>query len=87
MVLGALLDIGLPIAELRKALGSLALNADAVSTERVLRSGVSATKFRFQEPATITMITSTHTITITHMITNRTTAIPRAERRPAVITA
>ena len=51
MVLGALLDIGLPIAELRKALGSLALNADAVSTERVLRSGVSATKFRFQEPA------------------------------------
>ncbi len=51
MVLGALLDIGLPIAELRKALGSLALNVDAVSAERVLRSGVSATKFRFQAPA------------------------------------
>jgi uncharacterized protein (TIGR00299 family) protein len=50
MVLGALLDIGLPIAELRKALGSLALNVDAVRAERVLRSGVAATKFRFEEP-------------------------------------
>jgi uncharacterized protein (TIGR00299 family) protein len=50
MVLGALLDIGLPIADLRRALGSLALNVDAVTTERVLRAGVSATKFRFHEP-------------------------------------
>jgi uncharacterized protein (TIGR00299 family) protein len=49
MVLGALLDIGLPIDELRGALGSLALNVDAVTAERVLRAGVSATKFRFHE--------------------------------------
>jgi pyridinium-3,5-bisthiocarboxylic acid mononucleotide nickel chelatase len=51
MVLGALLDIGLPLPELRRALGSLALNVESVTTERVLRSGVSATKFRFQESA------------------------------------
>ena len=51
MVLGALLDIGLPLPELRRALGTLSLNAESVTTERVLRSGVSATKFRFQESA------------------------------------
>ena len=50
MVLGAVLDIGLPIAELRRALGSLALDVDSVAAERVLRAGVSATKFRFNEP-------------------------------------
>ena len=51
MVLGALLDIGLPLDELRLALGSLALEVGGVSAERVLRSGVSATKFRWHEHA------------------------------------
>jgi pyridinium-3,5-bisthiocarboxylic acid mononucleotide nickel chelatase len=44
MVLGALLDAGLPLDDLRQALGSLAIDA-SVSTKRVLRAGVSATKF------------------------------------------
>jgi uncharacterized protein (TIGR00299 family) protein len=51
MVLGALLDIGLPLEELRLALGSLALEVGGVTAERVLRSGVSATKFRWHEHA------------------------------------
>jgi uncharacterized protein (TIGR00299 family) protein len=45
MILGALLDAGLPISELRRALGSLAIGPDMIWTERVTRAGVSATKF------------------------------------------
>jgi uncharacterized protein (TIGR00299 family) protein len=50
MVLGALLDLGLPLDALRGALGSLAIEHGAVSSERVLRAGVSAVKFRLREP-------------------------------------
>ena len=46
MVLGALLDVGLPLDALREALGSLAIEYGGVSAERVLRAGVSATRFR-----------------------------------------
>jgi uncharacterized protein (DUF111 family) len=46
MVLGALLDLGMPIDGLRAALGSLAIEYGGVSSERVLRAGVSATRFR-----------------------------------------
>ena len=49
MVLGALLDAGLPLEELRRALGSLALEGADVSAKRVLRAGVSATKFIVEE--------------------------------------
>src|SRR5205809_903658 len=45
MVLGALLDAGLPFEELRAALGSLAVEGASVSAEKVLRAGMSATKF------------------------------------------
>jgi pyridinium-3,5-bisthiocarboxylic acid mononucleotide nickel chelatase len=45
MILGALLDLGLPLEDLRRALGSLAVDPAAVWTERVTRAGVSATKF------------------------------------------
>jgi uncharacterized protein (TIGR00299 family) protein len=45
MVLGALLDLGLPLEDLRGALGSLAAELGGVSAARVLRSGISATKF------------------------------------------
>ena len=45
MILGALLDAGLPIDDLRRALGSLAIDRETVWTERVIRAGVSATKF------------------------------------------
>ena len=44
MILGALLDAGLPLEEVRRALGSLAVDREAVWTERVRRAGVSATK-------------------------------------------
>jgi uncharacterized protein (TIGR00299 family) protein len=49
MVLGALLDAGLPLEELRRALGSLALEGAEVSSKQVLRAGVSATKFTVTE--------------------------------------
>jgi len=49
MVLGALLDAGLPFEGLKSALGSLALDGCDVSTRRVLRAGVSATKFDVHE--------------------------------------
>jgi uncharacterized protein (TIGR00299 family) protein len=49
MVLGALLDAGLPLEELRRALGSLAIEGASVSAARVLRAGVSATKFTAEE--------------------------------------
>ena len=46
MILGALIDAGLPLDDLTRALGSLAIAPDTVWTERVTRAGVSATKFR-----------------------------------------
>ncbi len=51
MVLGALLDLGLPLDGLRTALGSLAIDHGEVAAERVLRAGISATKFFVREPA------------------------------------
>jgi uncharacterized protein (TIGR00299 family) protein len=46
MMLGALLDLGLPLDALRGALGSLAIEYGEVTAERVTRAGVTATKFR-----------------------------------------
>ena len=51
MALGALLDAGLPLDELRRALGSLAIGDAHVHAHRVLRAGVSATKFSVHEHA------------------------------------
>ncbi|PYR24050.1 MAG: hypothetical protein DMF98_16760 [Acidobacteria bacterium] len=51
MALGALLDAGMPIDELTQALGSLALGDAHVHADRVLRAGVSATKFTVHEHA------------------------------------
>jgi uncharacterized protein (TIGR00299 family) protein len=45
MVLGAMLDAGLPFDGLTSALGSLAVSGYDVSAKRVQRAGVSATKF------------------------------------------
>lgn len=45
MILGALIDAGLPLAELRRALGSLAVEEGTIWTERVVRAGLEATKF------------------------------------------
>jgi pyridinium-3,5-bisthiocarboxylic acid mononucleotide nickel chelatase len=49
MAIGALLDAGLPLAELQRALGSLALGEAHVHARKVLRAGVSATKFSVHE--------------------------------------
>ena len=49
MVIGALVDAGLPFDELTRALGSLAMSGYHVHTERVLRAGVSATQFIVHE--------------------------------------
>ena len=46
MILGALLDAGLPFDELKRALGSLAVDGWDVSVDRVIKTGVTATKFR-----------------------------------------
>jgi uncharacterized protein (DUF111 family) len=51
MILGALLDAGVPFDALRGALGSLAIDHGVLSADRVLRAGISATKFRLLEPA------------------------------------
>ncbi|HVB39151.1 MAG TPA: nickel pincer cofactor biosynthesis protein LarC [Vicinamibacterales bacterium] len=49
MVLGALLDAGLPLEELRRALGSLAIDGYTIEARTVLRAHVSATKFDVRE--------------------------------------
>lgn len=45
MLLGALIDAGVPLSDVRGALGSLAIDAESVWTERVTRAGLAATKF------------------------------------------
>lgn len=49
MILGALLDAGLPFDELQRALGSLAVDGWDISAERVVKTGLTATKFRVHE--------------------------------------
>jgi uncharacterized protein (TIGR00299 family) protein len=49
MILGALLDAGLPFEELNRALGSLSVSGYDVSAARVMRAGLSATKFSVHE--------------------------------------
>jgi pyridinium-3,5-bisthiocarboxylic acid mononucleotide nickel chelatase len=45
MILGSLIDAGVPLDEVRRALGSLAIAPDVVWTDRVVRAGITATKF------------------------------------------
>ncbi len=49
MMLGALIDAGVPFDAVREALGSLAVDGATVSVERVLKCGVSSLKFRVTE--------------------------------------
>jgi uncharacterized protein (TIGR00299 family) protein len=55
MVLGALIDAGVALDGIRRALGSLAITPDTIWTERVVRAGVGATKFcvRGEDPVAI----------------------------------
>ncbi len=45
MILGALIDAGVALEDVRDALGSLAIGRDTVWTEPVVRGGIRATKF------------------------------------------
>jgi hypothetical protein len=45
MTVGALLDLGLPLGAVREAIATLDLHGVEVTTERVERSGIAATKF------------------------------------------
>jgi uncharacterized protein (TIGR00299 family) protein len=49
MILGALVDAGVPFDEVQRALGSLAVDGYTVSADRVMKAGVSALKFRVTE--------------------------------------
>jgi uncharacterized protein (TIGR00299 family) protein len=51
MILGALLDLGLPLDALKSALGSLAVEYGDIGADRVSRAGVGATKFRLAPPS------------------------------------
>jgi uncharacterized protein (TIGR00299 family) protein len=51
MVIGALIDAGLPVDELRRALGSLTIEGYDVTADRVVRAGISATKFSVRTQA------------------------------------
>src|SRR6476660_4043953 len=69
MVLGALLDAGLPLAALREALGSLAIDDFEVNASKVLRAGVSATKFDLVEhgaPAPVEPTVAAHAHSHSH---------------------
>ena len=44
MILGALIDAGVPLDGVRDALGQIAVERDIVWTERVMRAGIRATK-------------------------------------------
>ena len=50
MVLGALLDLGVPLDGLREALAGLLPAGCALKAARVSRSGIAATKFSIEEP-------------------------------------
>jgi uncharacterized protein (TIGR00299 family) protein len=45
MILGALIDAGVALSDVRRALGSLAITPETVWTESVVRAGIQATKF------------------------------------------
>lgn len=49
MILGALIDAGVPFEAVQRALGSLAVDGVSISAERVLKCGVSSLKFRVVE--------------------------------------
>ena len=49
MILGALIDAGLPLDELTKALGSLGVDGWDISAEKVVKTGITATKFQVHD--------------------------------------
>jgi uncharacterized protein (TIGR00299 family) protein len=85
MTLGALLDAGLPLDALRAALGSLALGDVELRAEKVLRAGVSATKFTVHEPeATASAHPHRHLPKIFKMIDSSSLSAEGRERAKAM---
>ena len=52
MILGALIDAGLPLDELKTALGTLGVDGWDLTADKVVRTGITATRFRVHEHAT-----------------------------------
>lgn len=77
MILGALLDLGLPLDALKSALGSLAIEYGDVTTERVLRAGVTSTKLRLTANAQETAGVHHH-----HHLKHIVAAIRRSSLKP-----
>ena len=51
MILGALIDAGVPFTAVEQALGSLAVDGYEIAADRVVKGGISAVKFRVRELA------------------------------------
>ena len=51
MILGALIDAGVKLEDVRQALGSLAITPDTIWAEPVVRGGIRATKFNVRGEA------------------------------------
>ncbi len=49
MILGALIDAGVPFEALQQALGSLAVDGYEIAADRVVKGGITAVKFRVRE--------------------------------------
>jgi pyridinium-3,5-bisthiocarboxylic acid mononucleotide nickel chelatase len=49
MILGALIDAGVPFAAVQQALGSLAVDGYEIAADRVVKGGISAVKFRVRD--------------------------------------
>ena len=66
MLLGALLDAGLPFEELNRALGSLAVEGWDVSADRVIKTGITATKFKVHERQHVHSVHGEHNVHHVH---------------------
>ena len=77
MILGALLDLGLPLDALKAALGSLAIEFGDVAAERVLRAGVTSTKLRLTANAPAASGAHAH-----HHVKHIVAAIRRSSLKP-----
>src|SRR4030095_3984779 len=64
--LGALLAAGLPFEELKRALGSLAVEGWDVSVDRVIKAGITATKFKVHERQHVHNVHGAHDVHHVH---------------------
>jgi pyridinium-3,5-bisthiocarboxylic acid mononucleotide nickel chelatase len=87
MILGALIDAGVPLDEVRGALGTLAIDPDVVWTERVSRAGVSATRFCVRGGEEVRAHDHEHAHAHGHGLSHRHDASRPARARNATATA